>query len=141
MRKRGRKSAAEFATPVVDVRRHRLEPPGHLGKVEAQRFADLAAACDPEHFRESDLPLLVRYVEADLLAEQAARELRKDGPVVDGRASPWLIVQEKSVRAMVALAMRLRLSPQSRIDPKAVGRKQPVQHWPWLDELRDDGER
>jgi phage terminase small subunit len=34
--------------------------------------------------------------------------------VVNGRPSPWIVVQEKAVRAMTALAMRLRLSPQAR---------------------------
>jgi hypothetical protein len=31
-----------------------------------------------------------------------------------GRISPWTVIQEKSVRSLVALSMRLRLSPQSR---------------------------
>jgi phage terminase small subunit len=136
VKKRGRRSAAEYETPCIDIRHRRIAPPAHLGDVEAQRFADLVASCDPEHFRETDAPLLARYVEADLLAEQAARELRKDGPVVDGRASPWIVVQEKAVRAMVALSMRLRLSPQSRLDPKTASRRQqPVQPWvkpPWM---------
>src|SRR5215204_648744 len=45
------------------------------------------------------------YVEADALAEQAAEQLRKNGPVVNDRPNPWLIVQEKSVRGLVALSM------------------------------------
>jgi phage terminase small subunit len=136
MRKRGRVSAAEYETPLVDVRHRRLEPPPHLGKVEAQRFADLVASVDAEHFRESDIPLIARYVEADLLAEQAARELRTAGPVLDsGRVNGWITVQEKAVRAMVALAMRLRLSPQSRITPVTVGRRnQPLARRPWEEE-------
>jgi hypothetical protein len=48
--------------------------------------------------------------------------MRAGGPIVDGKASPWLVVQEKAVRAMTALSMRLRLSPQSRLDPKTVAR-------------------
>ena len=45
-----------------------------------------------------------------------------------------LAVQEKSVRALTALAIRLRLSPQSRIDAKAMGRREPpmrVNPWEW----------
>ena len=34
--------------------------------------------------------------------------------MVDGKPSPWLTVQEKAVRALVALSLRLRLSPQAR---------------------------
>jgi hypothetical protein len=84
--------------------------------------------------------LLSRFVEADLLAEKAAKELRKN-PVIDGKPSPWLAVQEKNVRALVSLSMRLRLSPQSRIDPQALGRRQParpsaydVMDWEFLNE-------
>ena len=39
--------------------------------------------------------------------------------VIGGRTSPWLVVQEKSIRAMVALAMRLRISPQARRETPA----------------------
>jgi phage terminase small subunit len=87
--------------------------------------------CDADHFRQTDLPLLSRYCEAAILAEQAALELR-NGAVVDGKPSPWIVIQEKSVRAMVALSMRLRLSPQSRLDPKTVARQLPhVGRRPW----------
>jgi hypothetical protein len=82
--------------------------------------------------------LLCRYVESDALAERAAKELRKN-PVVDGKASAWLAVQEKSVRALVSLSMRLRLSPQSRIDAKAIGRQEPrltVNPWEFGDDAR-----
>jgi hypothetical protein len=35
---------------------------------------------------------------------------------VGGKANPWIVVQEKAQRAMVALSARLRLSPQTRFD-------------------------
>jgi hypothetical protein len=75
---------------------------------------------------------LARYCEIAILAEQAALELR-NGAVVDGKPSPWIVVQEKCVRAMVSLSMRLRLSPQSRIDPKTLGRRSepPRGPMPW----------
>lgn len=117
----GKSSAA--ASVLVDMGQQRLEPPPDLGKSETALFRDLVAACAPQHFRRSDLPLLARYCEAVILAETAARELREGGPVTNGRASPWLTVQEKAVRAVVALSMRLRLSPQSRLDPKSAARE------------------
>jgi phage terminase small subunit len=120
---RGRRAAADLATPQIDIRQQRLSPPDHLGPDERRRFIELVGACDPQHFRASDLPLLVRYVEADVMAERAAVELAASGPVLDGKASPWIVVQEKAVRALVALSMRLRVCPQSRTDPKTVGRK------------------
>jgi hypothetical protein len=79
-------------------------------------------------------PLLSGYFEAVCLAEQAARELRGGGAVIKGRASPWLVIQEKSVRAMVALAMRLRLAPQARSHPRSVARERaPPDRKPWDD--------
>jgi phage terminase small subunit len=134
MKQRGRKSAAALAVVAVDGKPNRLQPPDHLSPDERRRFVDLVSACDPEHFRASDLPLVCRFVEADALAEQAARELRTNGAVSDGRASPWLVVQEKAVRALTALALRLRLSPQSRTDPKTLARQQLRQGpapWDW----------
>ena len=80
-------------------------------------FVSIIDGCSAGHFRLTDLPLLSRYCEAAVLAEQAALELH-DGAVVDGKPSPWIIVQEKCVRSMVSLSMRLRLSPQSRLDPR-----------------------
>jgi hypothetical protein len=123
MRQRGRKSPDALAVIGVNGKPPRLEPPASLSDLERNVFVGLVQACDPEHFRPSDMPLLCRYAEAVVLAEQAAQELRC-GAVVDGRPSPWITIQEKAVRALVALSMRLRLSPQARIDPKTLGREQ-----------------
>jgi hypothetical protein len=108
-----RKSAAELSVVPIDARSRRLGPPASLGEAERKLFADLVATNKPNHFQRSDLPLLCRYVEATVMAERAAAELR-DNPVINGRASPWLVIQEKNVRAMISLSMRLRLSPQAR---------------------------
>ncbi len=60
-------------------------------------------------------PVLTAYCQAYALHEDAIAAIRRDGPVrADGRASAWLTVLEKSQRAMVAMSMRLRLSPQAR---------------------------
>ena len=133
MRQRGRKSAASFDVINVDGSPDRLQPPDHLSADERRRFVDIVANCDARHFRPSDMSLLVRFCEADGLAERAAKELRAN-PVIDGKPSPWLAVQEKSVRALTALSIRLRLSPQSRIDARALGRQEPrlsVNPWEW----------
>jgi phage terminase small subunit len=136
MKQRGRKSAAALEVINVDGSPDRLQPPDHLGSIERQRFTEIVSNCDARHFRPSDSTLLCRFVEADALAERAAKELRKH-PVVDGKPSPWLAVQEKSVRALTALSMRLRLSPQSRIDARGLGRQEPrltVNPWEWSHE-------
>jgi phage terminase small subunit len=127
-----RKSASSLPLIAVDGQPSRLNPPESLTDPERTIFVDLVAACDPSHFRVSDLPLLARYVEACALGAQAAQQLRLMGAVVDGKPSPWIVVQEKCVRALVALSMRLRLSPQARLDPKTLARQQiPRAPRPW----------
>jgi phage terminase small subunit len=124
MRQRGRKSADNLATPIVDGSPPRLDPPSTLADRERTLFVEIVDACAPTHFHSSDLPLLIRYVEACVLADEAAEHLRNEGAVIKGKPSPWLTVQEKSVRALVALSLRLRLAPQSRVDPKTLARAQ-----------------
>jgi phage terminase small subunit len=109
-----RKSAASLSVVSLDTGPTRLRPPASLSEVERSIFIDVVTNCRANHFQASDMPLLCRYVESAALADLAAGELRRDGPVVGGRPSPWITVQEKAVRALVALSMRLRLSPQAR---------------------------
>ena len=118
-----RKSTAALTVIAVDGRASRLKPPPTLSEPERRVFVDIVSACNPGHFHACDLPLLARYCEAAALGDLAAIELRR-GAVIDGKPSPWIVVQEKAVRAMVSLSMRLRLSPQSRLDAKTVARRQ-----------------
>ena len=84
-----------------------LSPPPDLTVDERQVFLDIVTASKPNAFRASDLPLLSAYVRAIVLERRSASELT-DG---DTKAlARW----EKATKAMVALSMRLRLSPQSR---------------------------
>jgi hypothetical protein len=108
-----RKSAEALSVIPLDGRQSRLRAPASLPPAEARLFAQLVAANAPAHFKTSDLPLLQQYVAAAVLNDQATAELRA-GAVVGGRPSPWLAVFEKTNRAVVALSMRLRLSPQAR---------------------------
>ena len=122
-----RKSSAALAFPALDGLPPRLEPPATLSPAERQLFVDLVAACDRKHFRTSDGPLLNSYVRAIDLEARAAKALADD-PC----DKQWLSVWEKSVRAMTALSMRLRLSPQSRLPDRAVARqKVPIGPRPW----------
>jgi hypothetical protein len=108
-----RKSAAAKIIP-LDSRTERLRPPANLEGPERELFVALVAANPPGHFKESDLPLLLQYCTATVLNEQAAAEIRA-APIVKDRPSPWLGIYEKTGRAVIALSMRLRLSPQSRM--------------------------
>jgi len=123
-----RKSAAELTVIPLDQRLSRLRPPANLSEPERNIFVDLVTACPARHFQQSDMPLLIRYVETAALADQAAEHIRSEGAVVGGRLSPWVTAQEKAIRALTALSMRLRLSPQAR-QPNNPSRKSPVSYY------------
>jgi phage terminase small subunit len=99
----------------------RLKPPATLSKGAAAIFTRTVAAVDPDHFSAVDGPLIEQYAAAADLACQAQTNLDSHGAVIDGKASPWLAVLEKSSRACVALAARLRVCPQSRFDRLTAG--------------------
>ena len=105
-----RKSAA---AKVIPLNTTQLRPPASLPATERELFASIVAASKPEHFQASDTALLVQYVSNIVLNERAHDELRSE-PLVGGKPSPWLTVAEKTNRAVVALSLRLRLSPQAR---------------------------
>ncbi len=102
---RGRKSS----TNVVALLRPngdppRLTAPSSLTRAERDLFREIVTSTDARHFIKADTPLLVSFVQATLMARRAVR-----GPV-----DTW----EKACRVQMALATKLRLSPQTRIHPK-----------------------
>jgi hypothetical protein len=78
------------------------------------------------------MPLLVAYVHACAMEAALARQIAKD----DKALLKW----ERSCKAMVALSMRLRLSPQSRTPTHTAPRPSPNggQHAPpnYFDRMR-----
>jgi hypothetical protein len=103
----------------------RLKPRSDLPPEVKLIWAELIGAMPPGHFRASDAPLVEQYAQSIALARVAYAHLNGEGPVVAGRANPWLIVLEKAHRSSVALSMRLRLSPQSRFDRKTLASAKP----------------
>ena len=95
-------------------RPQRLRPPAHLKRALRATFAEITGALDAGHFQISDVDLLCAYVAAVHLEREARDHLDREGPVVGGKASPWIIILEKSQRAMAAFSMRLRIGPQAR---------------------------
>jgi phage terminase small subunit len=88
-------------------------------------WTKIVTACDAKHFQQSDGPLLARYCQNVVLARRAAEALTTEGAVLAGRPNPWLTVAEKCDRALVALSMRLRISPQARMRPETTKAKHP----------------
>jgi hypothetical protein len=121
MRQRGRRSAAAMLIkPQINGTPSRLTPPPSLTNGERSAFIELVACCAPDHFRESDTPLLISYVQATAMARKIVHAPTK--------VAQW----ERAVRVQAMLATRLRLSPQSRTAPKTVARQQLHQGpFPW----------
>lgn len=118
-----RKAADALVVPIPSPKR--LPPPPGLSEGAKAEFLRIILCEKPEHFRTSDLSLLVQYCEAAALADRAMREMQGDGA-----PERWLTVWEKSARMMKDLALRLRLSPQARQpnNPRAV-RPRPVSYY------------
>ena len=96
--------------------RRYLRPPDTLTDAQRRCFVDLVASLPAFHFKPSDLALLCRYAEAAAAAERAAFEMEQPGGMVtdDGKVSPWFHVHQQATKTLNALALRLRLGPQSR---------------------------
>jgi hypothetical protein len=112
MRQRGKKSTAKLLTlNINNNERPHLTAPTGLNAKESALFLRIIDASSAEHFRQNEVELLVSYVQATLMVRDAARKHKID---------EW----EKAVRIQLALAMRLRLAPSTRLDPKTVNRFQ-----------------
>src|SRR5262249_19131437 len=122
----------------------RLRPPDSLGEPERRAFADLVLSCPVAQFQAADLPLLCRWAELTVMAETAAGELTAGGMVTrDGKISPWFAIHERATKGLVALALRLRLAPQSRAKKAPKVKPGPVSYYDRMrvleGELGDDG--
>jgi len=118
MRQRGRKSPDNVVSLIVDGSPRRINAPAYLSKPERMLFDQIVNACAPAHFALADVTLLASYVQASLIAQDTARD--------PGKVTEW----EKAVRVQAMLATKLRLSPQSRTDPKTIARNLPAKELP-----------
>jgi len=110
MRQRGRKSSSIVDFPNVEGRPPPIEPMSDdLPKAERELFDQIAQSV--RHLVPSDALLLELYACTAVLARKTARD-------------PSLIsAHERMTRLLLSLATKLRLTPQSRSDPKTVGRQ------------------
>jgi hypothetical protein len=124
-----RKSAAALSVLSVDGAPARLTPPPTLNDDAKRVFIDILCSLRPEHFQPAGGLLLARYAECAVMAGDAATELSANGPVTaDGKPSPWVSVHAQMVKAMIGLAHRLKLSPQSR-SPTNPLRQRPLSYY------------
>lgn len=113
MGQRGRKSAAALATP-AKATRARLEPPADLDAQEEEVFRQIVGDWPADHFRRSDLPVVSAYCRGIIFERRLGEAATRDSDHV----KLWM----DAARTVISLATKLRLTPQSRYDPKAVGR-------------------
>jgi hypothetical protein len=80
---------------------------------ERKVFESIVNSCDPSHFRESDIPVLVSFCTATVMSRAAANKPKQIGA--------WVAATNMQAR----LATRLRLVPSARTDPKSLARQNP----------------
>jgi hypothetical protein len=113
--KPGRPSADDLNVVPLYPSGSRVQTPDDLAPSEAALFRHLVRSCAPDHFVASDVPLLVSFVQATLMARRSAKAMTKNPKL----APMW----ERCARVQATLATRLRLAPQARIDPATLTRR------------------
>jgi len=110
MRQRGRKSSTNLVALNVTGRPPPIEPMSDdLPKAERELFDQIAQSV--RHLVPSDALLLELYACTAVLARKTAQN-----PALIGS-------HERMTKLLITLATKLRLTPQSRSDPKTVGRQ------------------
>src|SRR5262245_66261529 len=109
-----RKSRAELAIVPIRAHHRRISPPAGMSPEETALFKEIVEAAPAMHFTQSDGTLLRAYVQGCLLLEKAFEA---------AQASPSMLPDwERCARVVASLATKLRLSVQSRVDPKSLTR-------------------
>jgi phage terminase small subunit len=136
-----RRSSASLSVLTTGATPPRLRPPSDLSGKTREVFLDTVASVKPGHFQPSDLPLLVEFCRAVALASEADAALAVEGAVIASergpKVNPWVTVQEKAQRAIIALSHRLRLSPQGRMPTRPTRQASYFERMS-LEEGRDD---
>jgi hypothetical protein len=123
-----------------DAAPRRLRPNARLTGRARAIFTETVNDCAMGHFRKSDRPLLERYAEASALAEHAADEMALNGVVLENKASPWFGIYVSAVKTMNNLALRLRISPQSRSPRAPKTQAAPPSYYDLMEDDDDDGD-
>ena len=93
----------------------RLAPPASLGERERRAFVDLVTSCPAGQFLASDLPLLCAWAETVALRERMASRMSVEGELDDkGKPSGAFTIHKEATKTLTALALKLRIGPQSR---------------------------
>jgi hypothetical protein len=124
-----------------DAAPRRLRPSARLTGRARAIFTVTVNDCATGHFRECDRPLLERFAEVSALAEHAADEMATNGVVLEDedKPSPWFGIYVSSIKTMNNLALRLRISPQSRSPRAPKTQATPPSYYDLMEDENDDG--
>jgi hypothetical protein len=113
--RRGRIGAAELSVVSLRPGTQALRPPEDAPADVVKLFRSVVANCPPGHLAQSDVPLIISFCTATLLATKAAKASAKNPDMV----STW----ERAVRVQTTVATKLRLTPHSRTHPLTTARR------------------
>ncbi len=113
-KKRGRKSSEELSLIHLATAWKPIEPPATLKAPEARIFREVVASCAVNHFRKADI---TAFATATHLSRFYADQIGE----TETAFKNW----EAAVRLQISLATKLRITPQSRYDPKTIARNEP----------------
>ena len=93
---------------------------------ERKLFLDLVLGCRPDHFEQTDRPLLAAYCRAVCLEQTASTGLAAAGFVIDGKPSGWLPILQAATRTISTYSRMLKLNPAGRHAAPAPDRERPT---------------
>jgi hypothetical protein len=108
----------------------RLAPPASLGEAEKRAFLDLVCSVPVTQFAACDLPLLCAWAETVALRERMATRMSIEGELDEkGKPSGAFTIHKEATKTLNALALRLRVSPQSRAQKAPRREVRPVSYY------------
>ena len=85
-------------------------------RLKRRAFVDLVTSCPAGQFLASDLPLLCAWAETVALRERMASRMSVEGELDDrGKPCGAFTIHKEATKTLNALALRLRVSPQARM--------------------------
>ena len=113
----GKKSTESLSIAVVSIP-VRATAPADLNARQAELWNDVTGTKPPEWFEADSIPLLKAYVVCVDLHEKLSAQIN-DMVVTNPDIIPLIKLQESQSRTMATLAVKMRLTQQSRYTPGA----------------------
>ena len=124
---RGRKSAAELEIAQVVPLRPFPKAPEHLTQAQADVWRLVITSRAAELIPPESYPVLVEYCRAVVAADQVAEELdvfKPEWRKTDEGLRRWdklLAMQDRLAGKIASLAVKLRITPSTRVHPEKAG--------------------